>query len=253
MPTCKLCHTAFPNRTRIYGRKVDLHTRKYCLVCSPFNCKNTKTLDKPYCVHPNKTPGKRLDYKYRSNEYKEKIRKRNSTRRKRLKLELVNSCGGECRRCGYKKYPKLLHFHHRDPEIKNTSLSSNAVARMPWSEVMQEVTKCDLLCSNCHLEEHEVKIDDVMDKNRCLFIRRHKRKQRLIDLFGGCCNLCGFKKSQRALQFHHLDPTDKKFELNITYIANYTWSRVLEEAKKCQLLCSNCHAELHEMEREYNE
>ena len=70
------------------------------------------------------------------------------------------------------------------------------------------------------------------------------RKWRLIQLLGGCCRRCGYQANLGALEFHHAMGT-KKFQLDMRAIANRSWQTVLAEAKKCELLCSNCHAETH--------
>ena len=69
--------------------------------------------------------------------------------------------------------------------------------------------------------------------------RRKKVKAKLVEEFGGKCILCGYKKCQEALHFHHLDPTTKKFSI-CNQLTSY--NKVINEAKKCVLLCSNCHA-----------
>lgn len=55
--------------------------------------------------------------------------------------------------------------------------------------------------------------------------------------------ICGYHRSVAALQFHHLDPATKSFSLADR---GYTRSldRVREEARKCVLLCANCHTEV---------
>lgn len=72
----------------------------------------------------------------------------------------------------------------------------------------------------------------------------HAIKRRLIELKGGKCEICGYDKCEDALHFHHKDPTTKKFNLS-EHSNSLTWENYLEESKKCQLLCANCHAEIH--------
>ena len=72
-----------------------------------------------------------------------------------------------------------------------------------------------------------------------------KRKLNLVELKGGCCAICGYNKNLTALTFHHINSDTKLFNVEMRNIANYEWSKVLKEAKKCQLLCHNCHHELH--------
>ncbi|HWA53969.1 MAG TPA: helix-turn-helix domain-containing protein [Solirubrobacterales bacterium] len=73
--------------------------------------------------------------------------------------------------------------------------------------------------------------------------RRQVVKRKLVEEAGGCCIICGYSRCQRALQFHHLDPATKKFHIGH---GGHTraLSRARAEAKKCALLCANCHAEV---------
>ena len=72
-----------------------------------------------------------------------------------------------------------------------------------------------------------------------------KRKTELVNLTGGCCQSCGYKKNLGALEFHHINPKEKISELDVRILTNRKWSYILNEVKKCKLLCSNCHAEEH--------
>ena len=74
--------------------------------------------------------------------------------------------------------------------------------------------------------------------------RKNKRKK-LLDLYENKCSICGYSKCKSALEFHHLDPSTKEFNLSLVGMT-YSWSTILKEAAKCILLCSNCHRELHE-------
>ena len=68
-------------------------------------------------------------------------------------------------------------------------------------------------------------------------------KQTLIDENGGCCLLCGYDRYPGALEFHHLDPARKDFALSMSGVAR-SLARAREEARKCVLVCANCHAEI---------
>ena len=48
--------------------------------------------------------------------------------------------------------------------------------------------------------------------------------------------------------FHHRDPATKKFGISMAGSIQ-AWETIKEELDKCDLLCSNCHAELHDAER----
>lgn len=75
--------------------------------------------------------------------------------------------------------------------------------------------------------------------------RAWSRKLELIALLGGKCCRCGYDKNIAALEFHHEDPEKKEFQLDARHLSNTSMTRILEEAKKCILVCSNCHKEIH--------
>jgi predicted HNH restriction endonuclease len=61
---------------------------------------------------------------------------------------------------------------------------------------------------------------------------------------GAKCEVCGYDKCMEALEFHHLNESDKNFGLSEKGYAR-SWERVEKELKKCVLLCANCHREIH--------
>jgi hypothetical protein len=73
--------------------------------------------------------------------------------------------------------------------------------------------------------------------------RRQKVKEILVREAGGHCVLCGYDRYVGALGFHHLDPATKRFSLSDLGIAR-SLDRARAEARKCALLCANCHAEV---------
>jgi transposase len=73
--------------------------------------------------------------------------------------------------------------------------------------------------------------------------RRRAIKRKLVADAGGKCVVCGYDRCQRALEFHHLDPRTKEFHLGHTGVTR-SLAKARAEARKCILLCSNCHAEV---------
>jgi hypothetical protein len=88
---------------------------------------------------------------------------------------------------------------------------------------------------------------DEWKKEHCEKIKKKSDgvKQKLVDFKGGKCEKCGYAKCLNALQFHHLDPKQKKFGLDKNSILRNSWDLILIELEKCELLCANCHAETH--------
>jgi hypothetical protein len=79
-------------------------------------------------------------------------------------------------------------------------------------------------------------------------VRGRLRKLELIKLLGGKCVQCGYGGNFAALEFHHEKPIEKEFQLDLRSLSNRSWEVILDEVKKCKLLCSNCHAETHNPE-----
>jgi hypothetical protein len=73
-------------------------------------------------------------------------------------------------------------------------------------------------------------------------LRRSEFIQKIKQARGNKCQRCGYSRCSAALEFHHLDPAKKEFTISN---ANFKLKDALRETKKCILLCSNCHRELH--------
>lgn len=74
--------------------------------------------------------------------------------------------------------------------------------------------------------------------------RRKKVREMAIKYLGGSCLRCGYNRCVEALEIHHFNSSDKDFGISDK---GYTrsWNRIREELQKCELLCSNCHREVH--------
>ena len=112
------------------------------------------------------------------------------------------------------------------------------------------------ICPTCKEEKEEIEGFGYHNRKTglirsickdCLYTIQKKRwkdrKRKVVELFGGKCSKCGYNKNLAALQFHHLDPTQKEY--SFSQLKLYKWEIVIKELKKCIMLCSNCHAEEH--------
>jgi hypothetical protein len=61
------------------------------------------------------------------------------------------------------------------------------------------------------------------------------------------CERCGYNKSARALQFHHHN-NDKAHNVARMVAQGRAIENIMIEIAKCEIVCSNCHAEIHEAE-----
>jgi hypothetical protein len=72
---------------------------------------------------------------------------------------------------------------------------------------------------------------------------RRRLKSILVQEAGGRCCLCGYDRHPRALEFHHLEPAEKRRTVSGGGVTA-SLEALRAEARKCVLLCANCHAEV---------
>lgn len=87
-----------------------------------------------------------------------------------------------------------------------------------------------------HRRKKELGIDPIR-------LHREKRKKELVKTLGSKCQLCGYNRTIKNLVFHHLK--DKKFPLTARGF-QYAWDDIVAEARKCIMVCHNCHGEIHD-------
>lgn len=66
--------------------------------------------------------------------------------------------------------------------------------------------------------------------------RYQRRRAELVRIMGGACVQCAATEN---LEIDHIDRSTKSF--TVTSHMTYSWEAILAEARKCQLLCSDCH------------
>lgn len=103
-------------------------------------------------------------------------------------------------------------------------------------------------CSKHGVTKHSQRSDGRLRCNACaveyVTNKRIRLKEKAVQYKGGKCQYCGYDKYIGALEFHHLDPSQKDFTFgNKGYIRS--WEKMKIELDKCILLCANCHREEH--------
>jgi hypothetical protein len=153
MPICKICNKKFACRIFINGKQRILTQRRRCLECNPY-------LDRESYLQKIAAPSFKTcricKKQFRRPKYRAgSVCSACSTtrRRRQRKAILVEHKGGKCERCGYNKCLKALHFHHKDEKEKSFQIVSRMNSSL--SILKLEVEKCELLCANCHAEEHD--------------------------------------------------------------------------------------------------
>lgn len=156
MPVCRICNKSFPNRVWIDGKRKLLHNRIHCLDCVPygerFKLENNEINNEINFVDCICTIcGREYKYHHTSSHIKTKCNSClvNSQKEKKRKMS-IEYLGGKCAICGYDKCLRALSFHHIDPSTKSFGISGNHC--LSWEKIKNELDKCILLCSNCHME-----------------------------------------------------------------------------------------------------
>lgn len=81
----------------------------------------------------------------------------------------------------------------------------------------------------------------VKHKRDTLSYRQRVKKQ-MIEYKGEKCEICGYNKCVEALEFHHLNPNEKDFNISG---GTKSFKNLKPEIDKCILVCANCHREIH--------
>lgn len=104
-------------------------------------------------------------------------------------------------------------------------------------------------CSNsCKQKDHYHRLRYQTNTYHSQTVRSLKRKLLLVEQYGGHCSRCGYNTNLAALHFHHKDHNEKALRLDARMMSNRRWEVLVAEAAKCELLCANCHTELHNPE-----
>ena len=114
--------------------------------------------------------------------------------------------------------------------IQQNELTNSYLSKIPYREQIKK-----------RLTDYFLNKNNIT-KSQAVINWRKRKKQELVEYKGGCCERCGYNKSTRALQFHHLDPNEKDFTISRK---SYSIERLKKEVDKCILVCANCHAEIH--------
>lgn len=130
-----------------------------------------------------------------------------------------------------------------------------------WSEDFNKLKnngwKAEEIAAHYNIKVNSVRYYQHKDKyqtNRKLNSAQYNKKFRGIArekmkesraIFDSKCSLCGFNKIQSALEFHHLNPSTKKYTISRLIKSGNKDKELKEELEKCILVCANCHAGIH--------
>jgi hypothetical protein len=127
--------------------------KRYCPGCQTIlelSCFSTHGKKCKQCA--NKAA--RESYSKRANpEFLAQQRKKQREDGKYKKLRAINHMGGKCYDCGGIFPSQVYDFHHLDPSVKEHNIG-DIVRRKSFETIEKELTKCVLLCANCHRIRH---------------------------------------------------------------------------------------------------
>lgn len=157
-----------------------------------------------------------------------------------------------CRKCG-SEFPNWLKING---VMKNLGGRKYCLTCSPWGKhntrKLDLPTKDTKICPICGEKRSLEEFYRLSNGKIYTYCKRCDRKRaearqtafklEAVSYKGGKCVVCGYDRYRGALEFHHLDPAQKDFELN--NLMKFT-DEIRKELDKCALVCANCHAEIH--------
>lgn len=147
-------------------------------------------------------------------------------------FEAIKSTKKYCSKDCEKEMRRIRYAERKDNQIKSNKVNMPSKkclicgATFTPKSAAANQRSC---CYDCMPEGTQLKRGD--------FLAKIKLKR------GGKCERCGYNRCIKALEFHHLDPTQKDFTISNDH---FKLKDAIEESKKCILICANCHRELHD-------
>lgn len=116
------------------------------------------------------------------------------------------------------------------------------LGKMSCKHIVTELHKCEIVCSFCHRVRSQSRLTYDEKKLGYTFIYNRKKIRNLKVEIGNCdtCKRCVESDKTSSFDFDHIDPATKVDDVG-RMVASNSWEKILEETKKCHLLCANCH------------
>lgn len=127
-----------------------------------------------------------------------------------------------CSECGEDKEEKRFSWSNKEKGIRQ-----------------RKCKKCHSAYVKLHYLRNKQDYKDRAKRDRKK--EKEKTRQLLLELKKDGCKLCG-ESHPSCLVFHHRNPHKK--EDNIADL-KHSRKKIIDESKKCDILCSNCHLKLH--------
>jgi hypothetical protein len=139
-----------------------------------------------------------------------------------------------------------MDFDHLDGYDKKDKISKLIADNYSLDAIKEEVTKCELVCANCH-HDRTFKRMVIQEATRpsVIYVRDIKHNKFCYD--------CDQQYPYWILHFDHKPEFEKICDINdMRYHASI--EKIKQEIAKCDLICANCHRErTHTRKKENNE
>lgn len=172
-------------------------------------------------------------------------------------MRKVNQCVKNCLKCN-NPIPSSIVI---DGKRRRLFPRNYCLTCSPWGSRNSrklEIIRTDGLktCTICKVDKELKEFSEGNGPCKPCYARKHRNERRAykakcVTYLGGACVRCGYSRCQAALDFHHRDPLQKDYT-----IGSQSWEdleKIKPELDKCDLLCRNCHAEVHFNDIEAND
>jgi hypothetical protein len=139
-----------------------------------------------------------------------------------------------CADCGKSFPPYVMDFDHRDPSTKEYEINFLLnKTTCPWSRVLDEIAKCDVVCARCHRLRSWLPVE-----------KPNAKRQLWNSLKAVPCADCAEVYHYSQMDFDHVRG------VKIGEVSQMTSkAAILEEAAKCDVVCANCHRERTQVQK----
>lgn len=155
---------------------------------------------------------------------------------------------------GYSNYkcncsnPILFENDHtnRNEKYKHKDKNKRGLMQVPLKFLHQELKKCTIKCIKCH--RIKTKSEYKYDYQKPLVIFGNQIKLNTGKCSNTHCKETVQKGSENLFDWDHINPEEKTYSISHMIHRHFTKQSILDEIKKCRLLCCSCHR-LHTAKR----
>jgi hypothetical protein len=162
-------------------------------------------------------------------------------RRQELQKVIEEYKSVPCKKCKKKYHTAAMDFVHRKSEDKKFSIRDATRLIHSVDKLIEELKKCDVYCANC-MKEIKVKKFLKETNGKESRNRRRKKLKEIIDgMKSNSCGDCGKKYPPYVMELDHLDGGKKVDSVSKMINKERPIEMILEELKKTEPICTNCH------------